>query len=111
MSAKKMQTFFWQQLDDQRMEEKKRRERKEKRDEKLARSGHIIEYAKLVKFGGWKSIPKAQGKSQDPGKGLVNPWGKILFLFRVAFEQDKSTIKQRGSMFRVPLEQMRRRRL
>ena len=74
MSAKKMQTFFWQQLDDQRMEEKKRRERKEKRDEKLERSNHIIEYAKLVKFGGWKSIPKAEEKCQ----GTRNPWGKFL---------------------------------
>ena len=99
MSAKKMQTFFWQQLDDQRMEEKKRRERKEKRDEKLARSGHIIEYAKLVKFGGWKSIPKAQGKSQDPGKGLVNPWGKILFFFVWPLSRMKARLSREDQCF------------
>lgn len=55
---KKMQSFFYQQLDEQRNSEKKRRERSLERDKKLEKRNKIIEYAKLVKFGDLQSIPK-----------------------------------------------------
>ena len=63
-----MQAFFWQQLDDEKMSEKKRRERREQRSKKLEKRNKIIEYAKVVKFGNWYSIPNAEEKCQEPGK-------------------------------------------
>ena len=48
-----MQAFFWQQLDEEKMSEKKRRERREERSKKLEKRSKIIEYAKVVKFGNW----------------------------------------------------------
>ena len=78
--TKKMQAFFWQQLDEEKMSEKKRRERREERSKKLEKRSKIIEYAKVVKFGNWYSIPSAEEKCQEPGKRrLAMSCEKILF--------------------------------
>ena len=118
MSAKKMQAYFWQQLDEQRMEDKKKRQRREERSKKLEKSNNIIEYAKVVKFGDWNSIPKVEEKSREPGKvpAMISGYF-VTSLFSLACEieiksmEDLIRLIKPRSILWVPLQQIKRRNL
>ena len=106
-----MQAFFWQQLDEEKMSEKKRRERREERSKKLEKRSKIIEYAKVVKFGNWYSIPSAEEKCQEPGKRrLAMSCEDFVFSWPLSMIKHKSK-HHRGIKFRVPLEQIKKRSL